>query len=199
MPSLDERIGENLVRLRNDLSQRDLAAHMKRLGWKWTHVTVGSVERGERPLRLSEAADIARILAVDVRLLIEPSGNIAWNAAYLEMVSAQRDFDSAIGDYVRRALSTVSNLGDVDLTPAQEESLLDLAKVTALDLVLRRDREDATRAAELAEHPVLLDDRPFMRERMERIENRLRPIVEHWQAQAELVSGAVDGKRQEEA
>lgn len=69
--SLDLQIGENLARLRGPrMSQRALADAMTEAGWKWSHVTVGTIERGERPLRVSEAIGAASILDVSVDDLI---------------------------------------------------------------------------------------------------------------------------------
>jgi transcriptional regulator with XRE-family HTH domain len=70
--SLDSQIGENLARLRAPkMSQRALAEAMTEAGWKWSHVTVGSIERGERPLRASEAVGVADILDVPVEYLVD--------------------------------------------------------------------------------------------------------------------------------
>jgi len=66
VPNTDELIGQNVARYRGDLSQRELATRMRELGWKWSHLTVASVERGERPLRLAEAQDLARVLETQV-------------------------------------------------------------------------------------------------------------------------------------
>ncbi|UTT52311.1 helix-turn-helix domain-containing protein [Microbacterium maritypicum] len=60
--ALDEQIGENLTKLRGEMSQKDLATAMRGRGWKWSQATVWSIEKGERPLRLAEAVDVAWIL-----------------------------------------------------------------------------------------------------------------------------------------
>lgn len=65
----DQQIGRNLARCRGAMSQRDLAEAMKTRGRKWTHVTVGSIERGERPLRMSEALDVGSILGITLEEL----------------------------------------------------------------------------------------------------------------------------------
>lgn len=62
MADLDVLIGENLSRFRGEMSQADLAKQMKSLGFKWSQATVWAVEKGERPLRLSEAAELGTIL-----------------------------------------------------------------------------------------------------------------------------------------
>lgn len=66
MPKSDAQIGKNLARLRGDRSQKDVAEAMKARGWKWSQATAWSVEKGDRPLRLSEALDVAEILGTPV-------------------------------------------------------------------------------------------------------------------------------------
>lgn len=66
----DEAIGKNIARLRGDMSQAALAEHMKAKGWKWSQSTVWSVEKGDRPLRLREASDLAVILQASVNDLL---------------------------------------------------------------------------------------------------------------------------------
>lgn len=86
MTSLDEQIGSNLARLRGDLSQRDLAVEMTRRGWKWSHVTVGSVERGERPLRAAEALGVANILGIQVEDLVTAQDNVRLREAQRSVI-----------------------------------------------------------------------------------------------------------------
>ena len=66
MPNREQLIGENMQRLRSALSmsQADLASRMKDAGFKWSQATVWSVEKGERPLRLSEAEELSALLRV---------------------------------------------------------------------------------------------------------------------------------------
>lgn len=66
MATRDEQIGQNIVKLRGDRSQQWVADRMREKGWKWAQATVWNVEKGERPLRLAEAEDLADILAVRV-------------------------------------------------------------------------------------------------------------------------------------
>lgn len=60
----DAQIGRNVARARGAMSQKDLALLMRQRGHKWSQATVWNVERGERPLRLSEANALAEILEV---------------------------------------------------------------------------------------------------------------------------------------
>ena len=62
MSDLDILIGKNLTTLRGSVSQQELAALMRDRNHKWSQATVWSVEKGERPLRLHEAVDLASVL-----------------------------------------------------------------------------------------------------------------------------------------
>lgn len=73
----DDVIGQNLAKLRGSMSQKDLAARMKEREWKWVQSTVASVEKGERPLRLREAADLASILGCAIEDLMNPPSAVA--------------------------------------------------------------------------------------------------------------------------
>ncbi|TCJ23541.1 XRE family transcriptional regulator [Microbacterium sp. PI-1] len=66
----DEQIGKNLVELRGDLSQKDLADAMRKRGFRWSQATVWGVEKGERPLRLTEAEAVAEVLGESVNMLV---------------------------------------------------------------------------------------------------------------------------------
>lgn len=70
----DHAIGQNLVRLRGDVSQEELADEMRGRGYKWSKATIWSIEQGTRPLRLSEAMDVLDVLgftpSVDLPKLI---------------------------------------------------------------------------------------------------------------------------------
>jgi hypothetical protein len=60
----DKRIGQTVSILRGDRTQQAVAVAMRERGWKWSQATVWSVEKGDRPLRLAEADDLAGILGV---------------------------------------------------------------------------------------------------------------------------------------
>lgn len=47
------------------LSQQDLANRMRDSGFKWSQATVWNVENGDRPLRLTEAIEIANVCSLD--------------------------------------------------------------------------------------------------------------------------------------
>lgn len=62
----EKTIGENLRKLRGNISQEELAGRMRTLGYPWTKMTVYNVEKGERQLRLSEAK--AALIALDANV-----------------------------------------------------------------------------------------------------------------------------------
>lgn len=62
----DKTIGKNVARLRGDRSQQLVADEMRSRGYDWSQATVWSVEKGRRPLRFAEAAQLADILDVAV-------------------------------------------------------------------------------------------------------------------------------------
>lgn len=74
MSTRDVEIGAAVASERGELSQQWLADKMRERGWKWAQATVWNVEKGERPLRLAEAEDIAQILGTELkRLTARPS------------------------------------------------------------------------------------------------------------------------------
>lgn len=70
----DEQIGKNLAVLRGEMSQKDLADTMRKRGFKWSQATVWSVEKGERPLRLAEAEQLADLLTRSIDVLLAEDG-----------------------------------------------------------------------------------------------------------------------------
>lgn len=72
--SADERdihIGKNLTSRRGVRSQQALARAMRNRGWKWSQATASAIEKGERPLKLAEAIDLADELNVSLEDLIQ--------------------------------------------------------------------------------------------------------------------------------
>ncbi len=67
----DKRVGENVATLRGDMTQKALADAMRERGHKWSQATVWAVEKGDRPLKLVEAKDLAFILVTKLDQLIE--------------------------------------------------------------------------------------------------------------------------------
>ena len=63
-PWTDEQNGADVTAARGrvGLSQKELAARMSELGFAWPQATVSQIEKGERPLRLSEADHLAELI-----------------------------------------------------------------------------------------------------------------------------------------
>lgn len=80
----DELIGGNVARLRGETPQKALAECMRERGHKWSQATVWSVERGDRPLRLTEATSLSEILGVSLGELVYDPGADEQRARLLE-------------------------------------------------------------------------------------------------------------------
>lgn len=64
-PQTEEQIGADVQAAREKmpgLSQKGLALVMATRGFKWSQATVSQIEKGERPLRLSEADHLAELI-----------------------------------------------------------------------------------------------------------------------------------------
>lgn len=109
MATRDEQIGQNIVRLRGDRSQQWVADRMREKGWKWAQATVWNVEKGERPLRLAEAEDIAEILAVGLERILQ-APDVLGHEDELQMWT--RDID---GSFLKIADLTEELLGQLEL------------------------------------------------------------------------------------
>lgn len=63
-PQTEEQIGADVAtaRERAGMSQKELAVALTERGFKWAQATVSQIEKGERPLRLSEADHLAELI-----------------------------------------------------------------------------------------------------------------------------------------
>ena len=109
------------------MSQQALGDAMRELGHKWSQATVWSVEKGERPLRFAEAADLAAQL--DVRM-----DDLYSEVGALEAALLLRKYYKAESVYVNaiRGLADVQQemLGLVDHSEHGDRNLED--RVTTL-------------------------------------------------------------------
>ena len=69
MHEQDRLIGQSVAVLRGEKTQKAVADAMRERGWKWSQATVWSVEKGDRPLRLAEAEDLAAVLGTHLHAL----------------------------------------------------------------------------------------------------------------------------------
>jgi transcriptional regulator with XRE-family HTH domain len=74
MPAPEELAGRllRLLRLGRGWSQREVADRMNGSGYNWRQSTIGKLEAGQRPLRVNELADLARLFGIPVTELLEP-------------------------------------------------------------------------------------------------------------------------------
>lgn len=86
------------------MSQADVARAMKERGFKWSQATVWAVEKGDRPLRLSEAQHLAEILnlrridGAAVFLQSEATGHL--REAIDPVIKAHAAMEDAIKSYL---------------------------------------------------------------------------------------------------
>jgi transcriptional regulator with XRE-family HTH domain len=72
----EERVGANIkaCRAKLGLTQAELAEAMQGLGHSWGQTTVAKTEAADRPLRVNEVADLARVLGTQIpHLVTSPS------------------------------------------------------------------------------------------------------------------------------
>lgn len=149
MATTDEQIGRNLANLRGELSQKELAAVMRERGWKWSQATVWSIEKGERPLRLTEAADLAVVLDKPFQLILEDDESVRAQMAAKLVVAADRHLREAVREYDESRLTLALHLdalGPDGYATALGKSWID---VGAHDVVDQVHRDEAR--ADLAE------------------------------------------------
>jgi transcriptional regulator with XRE-family HTH domain len=108
----DVQIGRNLARFRGQWSQKDLADAMRERGHKWSQATVWAVEKGDRPLRLSEAQDVTKILKMHTWDLTHTDARAVLTLALRDMNAASWKLRDAAQEYLRAQL-LVASLADV--------------------------------------------------------------------------------------
>jgi transcriptional regulator with XRE-family HTH domain len=70
--TVEETVGANIKAMRAQLglTQAELAEAMQGLGHSWIQTTVAKTEAADRPLRVNEVADLAKVLGVRVPELV---------------------------------------------------------------------------------------------------------------------------------
>lgn len=165
----DFLIGQSIERLREvqGWSMRELARRMKDRGWQWTPTTASKVEKGERPIRLAEAPDLADLLDTTVEgFLVDPLARLlasitvedlarreeqAEATMRVSLLSAERDVFEAIQkahngehaeiarDYAHLGLA----LGAVDWRQLKEILVLIGGEPQAIEDILESHHHDA--------------------------------------------------------
>lgn len=149
MSITDEQIGKNLSRLRGEMSQADLADKMRERGYKWSQATVWAVEKGERPLRLTEAQDVANILNVFSHRLTDHDAVSVLEARMHVVSDAHRELKGAIERYHEAQLQLMFEAESSDLelenTPLGS-GIIDWLGKTAADIEREIRIEDSANA-----------------------------------------------------
>jgi transcriptional regulator with XRE-family HTH domain len=109
MAITDEQIGANVAILRKGKSQKDIAAAMKERGYKWSQATVWSIEKGERPLRLTEALDLAVVLDADMPLIFQEPASTAFHQYWMQVMRAQLKLATHIEEFRNEVGYAVAN------------------------------------------------------------------------------------------
>lgn len=143
----DESIGENLALLRGQRSQQWVADEMRSRGHKWSQATVWAVEKGDRPLRLTEAEDLAEILQLraptdllrnKLTLSVE-AVTLQYKVALVQLVKMQREAEQRRG--VLRELLSNPEFDPSGLSEVTAKDAREFVEKTTLDLL--RDVSDA--------------------------------------------------------
>lgn len=120
----DLQVGRNVVALRGEMSQKELAERMRSLGWKWVQATVWNVEKGERPLRIGEAEDLAEMFGVSVTAMTIPAKFTSLMAALRSMRRVGSSLDKMAREYERERARLAQKyelvMQDIDQSSVQE-------------------------------------------------------------------------------
>lgn len=154
---MDRWIGESVVYLRGHMSQKALAAAMSARGHKWSQSTVWSVEKGDRPLRLAEAHDLAEALDATVEVLLVPPMDISyWRAVesiHRRVRDAQHNLSKAAHDYEAERQSLMQAIADgiekgYDLPEGHRAAPQDDVGVVLVERAIREAAEEHARRVE---------------------------------------------------
>lgn len=137
MSDRDEEIGQNLARFRGERTQQDIADAMRSMGYKWSQATVWSVEKGERPIRLTEAMDIAHVLHVDLSDLFSTQQESVLRVALTNMAPASKRLEEAATSYEHLQLILALAADIFPHSERYETELRDWLDLSASDVVER--------------------------------------------------------------
>lgn len=164
MSDRDVLVGQNLAKLRGDRTQQDIAEAMREAGYKWSQATVWSVEKGERPIRLSEAESLASILkcTIDRMLLPDQDAELVsrlWNFEH-DLVIVGRELAKSARDYEDRALALRFVIDDISKRMAEMPAAMQpkiQRKIADAERQLRNTAEKIV-GQKLAEYRSAFDD-----------------------------------------
>jgi len=139
MSDRDEAIGQNLTRFRGERTQQDIADAMRSLGYKWSQATVWAVEKGERPMRLTEAIDVAGILGVDVSDMVSTRAEGMFRVALRKMMDAYENLGKVVSDYEDAQLLLAMTADAASISENQAVETRDWLNLTAARVAERVD------------------------------------------------------------
>lgn len=101
--NLDQRIGENLVTMRGEMTQKALADLMREKGHKWSQATVWAAEKGDRAIKLTEAHDLSTVLGGRLDQLLQLPREVGYQKIiqrrYNDWYDAREALEVAIRKY----------------------------------------------------------------------------------------------------
>lgn len=158
MTDRDVQIGKAVTAARGHHSQQRVADAMRDLGHKWSQATVWSVERGDRPLRVTEAEDLAAFLRVALIDLLGYEASSGEAEDRVKLLEAGREAERAVGRMAHYVLEARVALGewealsrdvDVEQIPALKDfaSLPSGRSVSGVLFELRETEWDAMKSA----------------------------------------------------
>lgn len=140
---LERRVGRNFRALREarQWPLREVAERMKAFGYSWHQTVVAKIETGQRPLRLSEAADLAALYEVSLdRLLVDP----AVTAGHAEEIEKQiQQTEEQLAAAAAQRQEVWGKLGEIEAEEAALQVDLDTkaAQVAFLQATLNALRQ----------------------------------------------------------
>lgn len=151
----DKQIGQNIARLRGAMSQKDLAVAMRHRGHKWSQATVWNVERGERPLRLSEATAVAELLELEsVQSITAPEGEFEYLVTESKLHAAQREIALQAENVLRLQRQMVEELNTMVTTSLDDVTVRGLEwdlRMTPVEVVFDVVKEQIPMVRPLSE------------------------------------------------
>lgn len=120
----DETIGRNIARLRDEMSQKELADRMASRGWKWSQATVWSVEAGKRPVRFAEAVDVCWILGAELGALEGDEDDLKAHFFIGKYFQAIDDVRDALTKATTWQLQLANSADEQELSETSSEAVL---------------------------------------------------------------------------
>lgn len=77
---------------------------MRERGWKWSQATVWAVEKGDRPLRLAEANDLAAILKKSVAAFMYSPGEHEIEKADQRLQESRKSLEDALTSHLHKRI-----------------------------------------------------------------------------------------------